>query len=402
VLRRSPLLPIFLIVLVDVLGLTMMMPLLPFYAQHLGATPLEVGLLISVYALFQLLAGPPLGNLSDRYGRKPVLVISQLGTFTGFLMLGFAQHIWMAFAARILDGITAGNLTVAQAYISDVTRPSQRTKSFAVIGIAFGIGFLIGPAATGLIAQRFGEHTAVFTAAGLSFLSIVATLTLLPSQPPKPEPEPGESAKPELPGATGRRMAVFDWGGYLKYLGRPDLAPLFWQFFAFALSFSLFTGGFGLFAERRFTWEGQPFRTREVGYVLTYAGLLGVFLQGGMGRIVKAFPERGLLFAGFAGQAAGLVLLGLADTIAMLAVASTVLAAGGLLRPILSSGLSKRAAPDEQGIVIGLTQSLSSVAQIAGPIAAGALIQGGLLHTWGFLAAAVASAGIVFLMWDAA
>ena len=121
----------------------MMMPLLPFYAQHLGATPFQVGLLISIYAFFQLLSGPPLGNLSDRYGRKPVLIVSQIGTFAGFLILGFAQSLWMAFLSRVIDGITAGNLTVAQAYISDVTKPSQRTKSFAVICIAFGIGFLI-------------------------------------------------------------------------------------------------------------------------------------------------------------------------------------------------------------------------------------------------------------------
>ncbi len=395
-MSRSPLLPIFLIVLVDVLGLTMMMPLLPFYAQHLGATPLQVGLLISVYALFQLLAGPPLGNLSDRYGRKPVLVFSQVGTLAGFLMLGFANSLWMAFASRIIDGITAGNLTVAQAYIADVTRPSERTKSFAVIGIAFGIGFLIGPAATGFIAQHWGEHAAVFTAAGLSFTSIVATLVLLPSNPPKPEPEEGAATLFETP----KKLSVFDWGGYLQYFQRPQLAPLFWQFLVFSIAFAIFTGGFGLFAERRFTWNGKAFGTREVGLVLTYAGILGIFIQGGIGKIMKMLSEKTLLVIGFIGEAAGFAILAASTSIAMLGLACTVIALSGVLRPILSSMLSKRAAPQEQGVVIGLTQSLTSVSQIIGPVAAGFLIQNGMLYSWGFLAAAIASAGLAFLAWD--
>ncbi len=376
----------------------MMMPLLPFYAQHLGATPIQVGFLISVYAFFQLLSGPPLGNLSDRYGRKPVLLASQVGTCIGFLMLGFAHTLWMAIASRVIDGITAGNLTVAQAYISDVTKPSQRTRSFAVIGIAFGIGFLIGPAATGIIAQKFGEHAAVFTAAGLSFTSILATLVLLPSNPPKPEPD--EADESVLAGATPVKLSVFDWGGYLQYFRRPRLAPLFWEFFAFALSFSLFTGGFGLFAERRLVWEGKPFGTREVGFVLTYAGILGIFVQGSMGHITKAFSERTLLLVGFAGLGAGLALLACSGSIGMLALSTTVLAVSGVLRPVIAAGLSKRSAPHEQGVVIGLTQSLTSISQIVGPLAAGALIEGHLLYSWGFIAAAIASAGIAFIVWD--
>jgi MFS transporter, DHA1 family, tetracycline resistance protein len=376
----------------------MMMPLLPFYAQHLGATPIQVGFLISIYAFFQLLAGPPLGNLSDRYGRKPVLLVSQLGTFIGFLMLGVAHSLWMAFASRIIDGITAGNLTVAQAYIADVTKPSERTKSFAVIGIAFGIGFLIGPAATGLIAQQYGEPAAVFTAAGLSLTSILATLVLLPSNPPKPEPET-DAMQAAIAGPP-KKLSVFDWGGYLQYFKRPRLAPLFWQFLVFSIGFAIFTGGFGLFAERRYTWENKPFGTREVGFVLTYAGILGIFVQGGIGKIMKALSERTLLVIGFIGESAGFAILALSTSIETLGLACTVIALSGVLRPILSSMLSKRAAPHEQGVVIGLTQSLTSISQIVGPITAGLLIQNGMLYSWGFLAAAIASIGLAFLAWD--
>jgi MFS family permease len=148
---RQPLLPIFLTVLVDVLALTIILPLLPFYADSLGATPIVVGLLTASFAVCQLISGPILGRLSDRVGRKRVLLVSQMGTCIGFLVLGSAHTLWMLFLGRIIDGLTAGNLSIAQAYISDVTKPEERTKSFALIGIAFGMGFLIGPAISGRI-----------------------------------------------------------------------------------------------------------------------------------------------------------------------------------------------------------------------------------------------------------
>ncbi|BDC52575.1 tetracycline resistance MFS efflux pump [Bryobacterales bacterium F-183] len=375
-----------------------MMPLLPFYAQHLGATPVEVGLMISIYAFFQLLSGPPLGSLSDRIGRKPVLLASQIGTFAGFLLLGFAQNIWMAYASRVLDGVTAGNITVAQAYISDVTKPSERTKSFALLGIAFGIGFLIGPAATGLIAQNFGEHAAVFTAAGLSFTSILATVFLLPANPPRPEPDADAVVAPP----AAKKLSVLDWGSYAQYFRRPALAPLFWQFAAYSLGFALFSGGFGLFAERRLTYEGKPFGTREVGFVLAYAGFLGIFVQGGLGRVMRTVAESRLILLGFLAEVLGLAILAFTTNIPMLGLATTTLALSGVLRPIISSGLSRRARPSEQGVVIGLTQSITSVSQIVGPALAGVLIGANMLHMWGLAAAGLSAIGLVFWMKDVA
>src|SRR5207248_1963811 len=175
----SPLLPIFLIVAVDILGFTIILPLLPFYSERLCASPTVGGELVSTYAIFQLIAGPILGQLSDRVGRRPVLLISQAGTLGGFLLLAFSTHIWMLFVARMIDGATAGNLTIAQAYISDVTKPEERAKSFAVIGIAFGLGFLVGPAISGYLAL-FGYQAPIFAAAGLSFTTILCTFFLLP------------------------------------------------------------------------------------------------------------------------------------------------------------------------------------------------------------------------------
>src|SRR5579862_4333411 len=190
--------------MVDILGLTIILPLLPFYAERLGASPVVVGLLVSTYAACQLVAGPLLGQMSDRVGRRPLLLVSQLGTFIGFLILawaGFAVLLWMVFLSRVIDGLTAGNLSLAQAYISDVTRPEERAKSFGVIGIAFGIGFLIGPGISGFLAQ-FGYVYPILAAAFLSASSVVCTATLLPKA--EPHLDQGES------GPGGRRLNVLD------------------------------------------------------------------------------------------------------------------------------------------------------------------------------------------------
>src|SRR5216117_3953292 len=216
-MKKSPLLSIFLIVLVDVLGLTIILPLLPFYAESLGATPAVVGMLVSAYAACQLIAGPPLGHLSDRVGRRPVLLVSQMGTFAGFLMLASARALWMVFLARIIDGLTAGNLTVAQAYISDVTAPENRAKAFGIIGVAFGLGFLVGPAVSGYLAQ-FGNHYPILAAAGLSFTSILATYFLLPAVSPHMRPAYEKGSR---------------WRTYIDAFKDTNLGPMLWQFFAF-------------------------------------------------------------------------------------------------------------------------------------------------------------------------
>src|SRR5436190_19944427 len=209
---RSPLLPIFLVVLVDVLGLTILLPLLPFYAEHFGASPTVVGLLVSTYAICQLVAGPVLAQISDHVGRKPVLAVSQVGTLAGFLVLAFAPNLFFVFLARVIDGLTAGNLSLAQAYIADVTAPKERARAFAMIGIAFGIGFLVGPGLSGYLSAHYGYQVPILCAAALSFTSILGTTFLLPMMPPHPE------SKGEGPG--GRRLRILDWGNYLNYFGK--------------------------------------------------------------------------------------------------------------------------------------------------------------------------------------
>jgi MFS family permease len=380
-LRRSPLLPIFLIVSVDVLGLTIILPLLPFYAEHFGASPTAVGLLVSTYAFCQLIAGPMLGRMSDRAGRRPLLLVSQIGTFIGFLILAFANSLWIVFLSRIIDGLTAGNLSLAQAYISDVTEPENRAKSFGLIGIAFGMGFLIGPGISGFLAQ-FSYQYPIFVAAGLSFTSILCTYFLLPS------------SKPAEAGTA--RLTILDWGNYIRYFRQPGVAPLLWQFFAFAFAFSTFMSGFALFAERRFSWNGHPFGPKEVGYVYAYVGFVGIILQGGLiGRLVKWIGEAKLVRISFLVATIGLGGLALTHNIPSLLVVSALASVGtGALRPAITSLITQRTSRSEQGVVLGLTQSLNSISQIAAPFIAGMLIDNGLLAAWALVAAAVTAIGL--------
>jgi MFS transporter, DHA1 family, tetracycline resistance protein len=381
-LRPSPLLAIFLIVAVDVLGLTIMIPLLPFYAEKLGASPFQVGWLIGAYAACQLVSGPLLGRLSDSTGRKPLLLVSQAGTFIGFIITAFAPNLIVLFLARMIDGATAGNLSLAQAYISDITRPEDRAKSFGVIGIAFGIGFLIGPAASGILAKSSYQYP-VFAAAGLSALSILATAVLLP----KAEPARNDQ---------GRRLSLVAWGEYAKYFHDPKLATRLWQFLCFIFAFSMFTSGFPLFAERRLTWHGAPFGPEQTGFVYAWAGFLGILTQGpALGKLVEKFGEKALNRVGFLAYAVGYTLLGFSHSIPMLILAATVTAFGGFIRPTLTSLITKAAPKSETGSVLGLQQSLTSVAQIAAPPFAGILIQHGALTTWGIAASAITVAGLL-------
>jgi MFS transporter, DHA1 family, tetracycline resistance protein len=385
-LGSSPLLPIFLIVAVDVLGLTIMIPLLPFYAEKLGASPFEVGMLISVYAACQLFSGPLLGRISDHTGRKPMLIVSQIGTFIGFIITAFAPNLSILLLARAIDGATAGNLSLAQAYISDVTRAEDRAKSFGVIGIAFGLGFLIGPAISGFL-SRWDYRYPIFAAASLSALSIVATSVLLP----KARPGSGEASGP-----GGRRLSLFQWGAYVQYFRHGELGARLWQFFAFAFAFAMFIAGLPLFAERRLTWNGMPFGPVQLGYVWALAGFLGIFLQGpALGKLVRRFGEKNLNTTGFAAYVAGYALLAFTYTTPMLIITTIVSTIGGLVRPTLTSLITQASPREDQGVVLGLTQSLTSVSQIAAPALTGLLIQRNLLSTWALMASAVSFIGLL-------
>jgi MFS family permease len=402
---RSPLLPIFLIVLVDVLGFTIVIPLLSLYAEKFGASPLVATTIVSCYAICSFVSTPMIGRLSDQYGRKKLLLLSQAGTCAGFLMLGTSTALWMVFVGRILDGITAGNLSVAQAYISDHTAPENRAKAFGVIGVAFGIGFMFGPALGGVLGQH-SMHLPFIVAAGMSALSMVCTYFLLDNQLP-PQAAGAAAAAPaaaKLPearagkptsgggGPAGRRPGAFDFSIYAEYFRRPGLATLYAQFIVYIFGFSCFTSGFALFAERRFGWSAK-----ETGWMFAYAGLLGIILQGGLiGRLVKKLGEVRLVLIGTASGVVAYILLGLSETIALLLVAATINSFGnGVLRPVLTSQISQAVGRHEQGVALGISGSLSSLAMAFAPPAGGFMIDHGWLIAWTIIPATMSLFGLL-------
>lgn len=363
--------------------MTLVIPLLAIYAETFGASPFQATLLVSVFAFCQLFSGPVLGRMSDRVGRKPLLIVSQLGTFAGLLLMAGARSLPVLFVARILDGITAGNLSLAQAYISDHTTPQNRTRAFAIIGVAFGVGFFLGPWVTGFLV-RYGLHAPIMLAAGLSLTSVLCTVLLLPGgRPPAAlADDPADSARPT------RLSALRE---------RPELWNLWGQFLMFSLAFSLFTSGFALFAERRFTWQGRPFGPREIGYLFAYSGFLGILLQGGLiGRLVRRLGEARLAQAGFAAAAAAYVGLALAAGAPHLVVVASISAFGnGVLRPVITGQVSQVAGPREQGTVLGINQSLAALAATLAPPLGGLLIEHGMLTAWALVAAGIGALGFV-------
>lgn len=370
--------PIFLTVFVDVLALTFVLPLLPYYAQTFGASPLQVGLLLASFSLCQFVSGPILGRMSDRYGRKPVLVTSQLGTLIGLLVIGTAGSLTWLFVGRILDGLTAGNLSIAQAYITDETKPEERTKAYSFFGIAFGVGFLVGPALSGALAKRYGYAAPALGAAGLSLLSIVLSTTLLPNRKPAP---------------------ILERVGFLpalrRVLGRSVVRSRILELFGFVFSFAILTGGLALFLERRLKFDVE-----QVGYAFAFSGLVGGLVQGGVGRAAKRLGESRLSAIGLVLMSVGYVILAFSYNLPTLALALGIGGVGAaVVRPALTTMIAGSVADGERGLVLGVSQSASSLGQTLGPAVAGLVIGVGALRAWGLIAAglAVSTLGVRWL-----
>jgi DHA1 family tetracycline resistance protein-like MFS transporter len=377
-------LPAFFINLVDVLGMTIIIPLLPFYAEKYGASPFAVGMLVSVFAFCQLIGSPILGKCSDVIGRKPMLMLSQAGTLVGFIILAQAPNLGWVFVSRVIDGLTAGNISLVQAHISDTTAPEDRAKSFAMLGIAFGIGFFVGPAISGYLSQ-YNYQYPICVAAGLSAVSIALTGILMPN---KTSSADGVKASAKL----------LDLDLYLRYFRDKKLASTLCQWLLYSLAFAVFTSGFALFAERQFSTPNHHFGVKEVGFVLCYVGFLGMILPVTLtGRLIRVLGDHKTVQLSLASLMVGYGMLGFVHGTVGLIVSCTLTSfGGGMLRPVLTSVITKCAPKSEQGAVLGVTQSLMSLAQILGPLLSGALIDRSMLLSWSLLAAAFCVAGLAF------
>jgi multidrug resistance protein len=372
-MKRSPLIVIFTTVFIDLVGFGIVIPVLPFYAEgtRFNASPRMVGLLFASYSVMQLIFSPILGRLSDKYGRRPVLLISIIGTGIGFVILGFATTLWMLFVGRILDGITGGNISTAQAYIADITTKENRAKGMGLIGAAFGLGFVFGPAIGGIL-SRWGVEVPFLFAAGLCFANALLLYFTLP-----------ETVTPDHPArvsaAGGRGFSQL-----IQSLKNPRLGFVLTIYFLFIVAFSIMTTSFSLFTMFRFGYDAQ-----HTGYLFAYVGILAVIVQGGLiGRLVKRFGELSLVITGaflFAGSLFAVPFVGpqTGGLLALLIGGGLFSIGNSLSAPSLTSLASKSVGAADQGSVLGVTQSVASLARAVGPTLAALLIHSAIAYRGG-------------------
>jgi DHA1 family tetracycline resistance protein-like MFS transporter len=368
---------IFAIVFVDVLGFGLILPLLPYYATRFGASTLLIGLLTASYSAAQIIGSPILGRLSDRFGRRPILMVSIAGTAVSFLILGSASALWMLFAGRILDGLTGGNFTVAQSYITDVTSAKDRARGLGLTGAAFGLGFIIGPALGGLLSQ-WGYGVPAYVAAAVATVNVLLVVFFLPES--LSAERKAELAAAPRGGVTLKRL--------VEALRRPLFGDALELRFFFGFAFATFQTMFSLWALKQLNLQPQA-----IGLLLAYVGILSVIVQLVLiGPLTKRFSEGLLLVVTLAVAGVFFFAWGASPNVPLLLVVLTPLCfAISIQNTVSQSVLSKTVSPTEVGGAFGLSSAVQNVGSIAAPIIGGAII--GSLGTW----APGALAGIICL-----
>ena len=383
-MKTARLVNIFIVVFVDLLGFGLILPLLPYYAETFEATPVVIGFIVASYAAASLVGAPLMGRLSDRYGRRLILLLSVTGTFIGYLLLGFAQPIGTSlanllapqavntfiigilFISRIIDGFTGGNITVAQAYISDITDETNRSRGLGVIGSAFGLGFIIGPAAGGLL-SRWGYDIPAFAAAGLAFLNLISIFFFLP-----------ESLTLARRTATLQQTRpAFTLKALLEAINRPKVGPLLLVRTFIMLAFGMFQSVFALFAQHKLNLSSQ-----STGLVLTYVGILSVLVQGmGIGLLTKRYKDNTLIITSLWLMFIGLVGWALTPNLPIMLLVILPLSGGGwVVNTIITSAITKSVDSKEIGGMLGISTSLESITRVISPTLGGFLF--GSIGMW--------------------
>lgn len=365
---RASLLVVYLTVFLDLMGFGILLPLMPYYAIHFGATGLGLGALFASFSVAQLLGAPLLGRLSDRLGRKPVLMVSLLGAAVAYVATGIADSLLTLMAARALAGLFAGSISTAQAYVADVTTPQERAKYMGLIGASIGMGFVMGPW-IGSELSRFGFSTAAFVSAGLSLFNCLFGLVAL-----------RESRRR----VSAVRHVALTPSRLRSALAAPVIGRLLVAGFVSTFAFVAMEATFALLGQRKF-----DLRSAQLGRIFGGLGIVIVVVQGGLvGRLVRRFGERQLALSGSLVLAAGLATLPWMPTLPLTVAMLLGIAAGqGLLLPSLSSLLSRASGADEQGGVLGLGQSFSALARATGPVIAGWLFDRDIHLPYGVSAA---------------
>lgn len=374
-MRGSPLIPIFLTVFIDLVGFGIIIPALPFYVRSFGADAGTLGLLTATFSLMQFLFMPILGDLSDRLGRRPVIIFSLIGTAVSALLMGVA-NTWgglaLLFVARALSGISGATISTAQAYIADVTTPEKRAAGMGLIGVAFGLGFILGPTFGGILSHRFGVTVPFLFVAVLALANAGLAWWMLP------EPE-----RRQAPTAKDSRMLAIK-----EALGRGETAIPIHLFSLTILAFTNLETTLALL-----TLDRYGLTSEQTGYLFAYMGVLITVVQGGLiRRLVPLLGEQRLVWIGTASTGLAMLLIGVRGELAFLILALGGVALGqGVLNPSLSSLLSRQAPEGKQGLILGVSQSLGSLARVVGPI------MGGFLYSRVGMAAPYVAGGILML-----
>jgi DHA1 family tetracycline resistance protein-like MFS transporter len=344
----------------EVLGFSSVSPIIPFLGLSLGLDAFQIGLILSIFSICQLFASPITGKLSDRYGRKPLLLFSQMSTFMGFFLLGIANNVWILVLARLVDGLLGSNMTVSQAYISDVTNPKYRTKTFGYSSAVFGAGLIFGPVIGGFL-STINYSVPMFFAAGISLLSILLVIIFLPESLDKKETK--------LDFKFGQIIPIKEAKQFFK---SAKIRGLLLVFFIYSFAFFIFINTFALFAEKQIGVTVQ-----EVSFYMAWIGILRVSFQSILiNPLLKKLSENTLLKVGIISLIFTMTFLIFSTNIWIVYIPISFLALGtGVVRPILSSKLTKAVNKEETGSLLGVNNSLTSIGQIISPIIGGFILQ---------------------------
>ena len=363
-MRKASLAVLFLTVFIDLIGFGMVIPFLSFYAREYGASGIKVGAVVGIYSIMQFFFAPVWGRLSDRVGRRPVILISLTASCTGYLLFAFTHSLTVLFASRVIAGIGGANIGTAQAYIADTTSPENRAKGMGLIGAAFGLGFILGPPMSGILAAIGTKHGLAgnllpgLVAAGLSFTAFLVALSVLAESKPKGL-VPRSGRPPQFDRRVWREIAT-------SHLLASLMAGLFLTLLAVAgMEISV-----TLHARDRF-----QFKQMDMSYLFLFMGVIVASIQGGLlGRFVKRFGEKGVIVIGAAAFVAGFALIPTIWRVPLLYVVAFLFAIGqGLCYPALTALVSKTAPESERGALLGMATSVGSLARFAGPLLAGFL-----------------------------
>ncbi|MFN7375795.1 MAG: MFS transporter [bacterium] len=353
-MRRATLSLLLVITLLDLLGIGLLIPVIPYLVKQFTDNAAVAGVLSATYALLQFLATPVLGALSDRVGRRPVLIVSLIGSAIGYAIFGLAGALWMLFVGRAIDGITGGNISTAYAYAADVSTPAERGKTFGMMGAAMGLGFIIGPGIGGWLAS-YDFHYPAFAAAGAALLSAAWGFFALPESL---TPERREKGPMQLSLLNPLRTVSG------KFVGGAFL-PVMLAVVAVSFTQASMYGVFAFWTHDMLDWGPS-----EVSYILVMAGIIGVVVQGGLVRVLsKKIGDRATLALGLLTLGLACAVLGFSTQAWMLYACLAVWSIGGGLAGASSTAMvSKLAGVHEQGQAMGVSQALAGLMRIAGPL----------------------------------